>query len=202
MAKFIHVVLKLPAAVYMLLAFAKGVLGALTGNPQFSNLPPAFAFLGPRIADLEKALAEGSTAERLAAKEALRETLKHLANYVQSVAESQAGTPDLLAIEALVDSVGMRLRAVNPPPKQVFAAKYGPVPGSVDLTAPSSPKRDPHEWQISADQLTWTNLPSTRRAKTQVTGLPLGVAQHFRHRTLTKDGPSAWSDPTIMLVVR
>lgn len=202
MAKFIHVVLKLPISVYKLLAFGKEVLGALTGNPQFSNLPPAFATLGQRTADLQKALDEGSAAERLAAQEALRETLKHLAHYVQSVAESQAGTPDLLAIKALVESAGMHLRAVTPPPKQVFAAKYGPVSGSVDLTAPSSSKRDPHEWQISADQITWTSLPSTRQAKTQVTGLPVGVAQHFRHRTLTKDGASAWSDPTIMLVVK
>ena len=56
--------------------------------------------------------------------------------------------------------------------------------------------------QISPDQLTWTSLPGTRRAKTRVTGLPVGVAQHFRHRLLTKDGFTAWSDPTVMLVVK
>jgi hypothetical protein len=36
---------------------------------------------------------------------------------------------------------------------------------------------------------------------TRVTGLPIGVAHYFRHRTVTKTGYSDWSDP-IMIVVR
>jgi hypothetical protein len=202
MAKFIHVVLKLPTSIYKLLAHGKELLEALNGNPQFSNLPPAYAALGKRIGDLQKAIDQGTAAERRAAAEALRETLRQLAGYVQSVAEGQSGTPDLLAIQALVESAGMHLRIVRPPPKLVFAAKHGAVSGSVDLTAPASPKRDPHEWQMSEDQLTWTSLPTTQQARTQVTGLPVGVVRYFRHRIITKDGPGAWSDPTVMLVVR
>jgi hypothetical protein len=72
----------------------------------------------------------------------------------------------------------------------------------VTLTAPASRKGDPHEWQYSADQVTWTVIPGTRQAKTTVSGLPVGVALHFRHRTLTKDGYSEWSDPTVMIVIK
>jgi len=35
-----------------------------------------------------------------------------------------------------------------------------------------------------------------------VAGLPIGVAHYFRHRVLTKDGYSEWSDPVVMLVVK
>jgi hypothetical protein len=202
MAKFIHVILLLPTVLYKLLAFAKTVLGAMSGNPQFSNPSPSLATLGQRITDLEKALDHGTAGERHAAGEALKETLKHLADYVQTIAENQPGALDLLAVKALVESVGMRLRTVTPRPKLVFSAKYGPAAGSVELTAPASPKRDPHEWQVSTDQLTWASLPSTRGAKTRVTGLPVGVAHHFRHRLLTKAGYTEWSDPTVMLVVK
>lgn len=158
--------------------------------------------LEQRIKNLEAALSKGTSADRRAAQEALRSTLNHLGDDVQTIVEEQSDTPDLLAIQALVESVGMRLRKVGDHPKKVFAVRYGPVPGSVDLTAPASPQRDTHEWQIRSDQGDWTSLPSTRQAKAQVTGLPVGVAQHFRHRLLTKDGYTEWSDPTIMIVVK
>ena len=201
MAKFIHVVLKTKSSLHKLLLFAKLVLAAMTGNPAFPSPSPTLATLEQRIKDLEKALG-GTGSDRSAALEALRETLQHLADYVQTVAEAQSGTADILAIQALVESAGMRLRKVGVHPKAVFAADYGPVPGSVDLTAPSSPQRDTHDWGVSTDQHTWTALPSTRKARTRVTGLPVGVPHHFRHRLLTKDGYTEWSDPTIMLVVK
>jgi hypothetical protein len=123
-------------------------------------------------------------------------------DHVQGVAETAAGTVDLLAIQALVESSGMSLRKVGVPPKAVFAANYGPVPASVDLTAPASPKRDTHDWEVSTDQVNWKALPSTRQASTRVMGLPVGVPHHFRHRVLTKDGTTEWSDPTVMIIVR
>jgi hypothetical protein len=206
MAKFIHVALKLPSSVFELLAFARHVLTLMTGNPKFASASSALVTLSQRISEMEAALAQGTAAQRRAAREALRETLAHLGNQVQSVAETQAGTPDLLAIAALVESAGMKLRKVGGHPKLVFAAKWGSVPGSVPgsvhLTAPASLERDTHEWQVSTDQLTWKALPGTRQAKTQVDGLPVGVTHYFRHRLLTKDGYSEWSDPTLVLVVR
>jgi len=201
MARYIHVVLKLPSKIIKLLLLAKAVLTAMTGNASFPNPSPSLDTLDQRVTKLEAAIASGTAAERRAACEALRETLLHLGDYVQSVAESQAGSVDILAVQALVETAGMKLRKVGARAKQVFAAASGPDPGSVDLTAPASPDRDPHEWQDSADASTWTSLPSTRKARTRVTGLPAGAPHYFRHRTLTKDGHTAWSDP-VMIVVK
>jgi hypothetical protein len=202
MAKYIRVINKLPSQVLKLIVFAKLVLASMTNNPRFQSPSPGLDTLDARIKDLEKVLSIGSGTDRRAAKEALREVLKHLADYVETVAEVQNGSVDLVAIAALVESSGMRLRKVGAHPRAVFAAMYGPVQGSVDLTAPSSPKRDPHEWQVSTDQVTWSALGTTRRAKTRVKGLPVGVPHHFRHRLVTKDGFSEWSDPTVMIVVK
>ena len=202
MAKFIHVVLKLPSRSAKLLLFAQLVLDAMTGNPRFPNPSPPLTSLDAAIKVMEGVLKKGTATERSAAAAVLREILLHLADHVQTVAETQAGTVDLTAIQVVVESAGMRLRKVGVRPKAIFDALYGPFAGSVDLTAPASPKRDPHEWAMSTDQHSWTALPGTRRAKTRVTGLPVGVTHYFRHRTLTKDGFSGWSDPTVMIVVR
>ena len=201
MAKFIHVVLKMPRSFKNLLVFALAVLAAMTGNSAFSSTL-LLATLDQRIKDLEKSLQKGGTGtQRRAAAEALRETLQHLADYVKTVAEGQPSTVDVQALQALIESAGMRMRKVGAHPRAVFAAKFGAVSGTVDLTAPSSP-RDTHEWGVSTDQHTWTALPSTRRGKTQVTGLPVGVPHYFRHRLLTKAGFTEWSDPPAMIVVK
>lgn len=201
MAKFIHVVLRLPSQAAKLLIFAKLVLDSLTGNASFPNIGPLLATLAAAIQGLEKAM-KGTAADRRAAREALHEVLLHLRDHVQGVAETAAGanTVDLSAIQALVEGTAMDLRKIGKPSKRVFAAMYGAVPGSVDLTAPRSPQRDPHDWAVSTDQHNWTALPSTRQASTQVTGLPIGMPHYFRHRLLTKDGYTEWSDPVMIIV--
>ncbi len=201
MAKYIHVALKLPSRVAQLLIFAKLVLAALTGNPHFTSPSPTLASLAAAIKALEDVL-KGPGADRQAAAGALRDVLGHLGEYVQLVAETQPGAVDLVAIQALVESANMRLRKHGPRQKAVFAASYGPVLGSVDLTAPASRKGDPHEWGVSIDGHTWTALPPTRKASTQVTGLPVGVMHYFRHRALAKNGSTEWSDPFATIVVK
>jgi hypothetical protein len=201
MAKYIFVVLRMPSKLLAILIYAKAVLAAMTGNAKFPNATALLAVLATAIQALDKAINGGKAADRRAAREAVKEALNHLADHVQSVAETAAGTVDLEAVRATVESAQMDLRKVGVPQKQVFAAKYGPFTGCVDLTAPRSKARDPHEWAVSTDQHNWSSLPSTRKAKTRVTGLPAGVAHYFRHRTLTKDGYTEWSDP-VMIVVK
>ncbi len=91
-AKFIHVVLRLPSAIGKVLLYAKVVLAALTGNPRFPNASTLLAVLDDRIQALEKAMNGGSAADRRAAREAVRDVLAHLCDHVQGVAEMEAGT--------------------------------------------------------------------------------------------------------------
>src|SRR5262249_13045933 len=156
---------------------------AMTASPAFSSTP-LLVTLDQRIKNLKTSLQKGGTGtQRLAAAEAVRETLQHLADYVKTVAEGQPSTVDVVALQALIEGAGMRMRRVGARPGAVFAANFGAVSGTVDLTAPSSP-RNTHEWGVSTDQKSWSALPSTRKAKTQVTNLPVGVPHYFRHRVL------------------
>jgi hypothetical protein len=202
MAKFVHVVLKMPKPFAKLLIFAKAVLTAMTGNTKFPNATALVAALAAAVTALDKAINGGTSTDRLAAREAVRDALEHVADNVQGVAEEgNGGTVDISAIRALVESAGLALRKVGTRPKLTLGAKNGPSSGSVILTAPANPKRDPHEWQNSTDQHTWSPLSSSLKAKVTVTGLPVGVTEYFRHRSLTKAGYTDWSDP-IMIVVK
>jgi len=203
MAKYIHVVLRVPRPRYKLFTYGKGVSTCLTGNPRYPaiDVGPLDASL-LALSDAETASGLGAASAKAAAREVVMQELEHLRGQVQRVLEGQTGTADLNAIEAMAESAGMDLRRVVARPRAVFAAMYGDAPGSVKLTAPASRKRDTHEWAHSGDGLTWTGLPGTRQASTTVTGLPVGATQHFRHRLLTKDGYTEWSDPTVMIVVK
>src|SRR5689334_2323444 len=101
MARFIHVVLRLPSPILKFLLYAKKVFLAVTGNPNFPGAGALLGDLDSRIKAMDKALS-GTAKQRRAAREALREALDHLAEHVQVVAEASAGTVDLSAIQALV----------------------------------------------------------------------------------------------------
>jgi hypothetical protein len=202
MAIYVHVVTNAPPQTYKVGPFGRTVYDNLKGNTRFPGGDAVLAVLDTKLKALDESLSKGTPAEKRAALEGVKEALGHVRDFVQATAETIVGTVDLLAIQALVESSGMALRKVGGPPKAVFAAKYGPVPGSVDLTAPASRARDPHDWELSTDQVNWKALPSTRQAKTRVTGLPIGVPHHFRHRLLTKNGTTEWSDPTVVITVK
>jgi hypothetical protein len=206
MAKYVHVSLDLPASRGKTLIYAKTVLEVLTGNANFVNPSPSLLVFEAKIAVLDELEVKarnrepGAASARDAAREQVREHLFHTRDYVQGVVETLSGTVDLGAVRAVVESVAMRLRKVSRPAKFVFAAKPGEEAGSVDLTAPASKKRDTHEWQHSGDQETWESVVGTRQARTTITGLPVGQVRYFRHRLLTKDGPTAWCAPVMLMV--
>ncbi|MFT3768480.1 MAG: hypothetical protein QM820_23780 [Minicystis sp.] len=196
-ARYIHVVLKMPSTAKKLALFAKTVRSCLTGNPRFPNPTPGLDVLSARIDALDAALSGGSAAETQAEREALRECLKHLGFYVQTVAETMSTTVDLGAIAALVESAGFALRRPAPRVKLGFAVKRGAEAGTAELSAPAS--RDPHDWAYSTDQQTWIALTASRQATLRATGLPVGGPLYFRHRLLTKKGYSDWSEPLVLL---
>lgn len=122
MAKFIHVVLKVPKARYRLFIYAEGVSGALTGNATYPGVD-----LGPLDASIltlskaETATGLGAASALAAAREMVKQELGHLRDYVQRVLEGQSGTVDLNAIQAMAERAGMDLRKVVPRPRAVFA---------------------------------------------------------------------------------
>ncbi len=75
--------------------------------------------------------------------------------------------------------------------------KAGALSGSAILTVKSAGPRASYDWQMSVDGgKTWTEIPSTTKAKTNVAALAVGTSVQFRFRTLTPKGQSDWSQPT------
>jgi hypothetical protein len=196
-------VLKLPKnQVPFLITYARSILQAMTNNPAFSSPIPPVAALEAAIVALANAEAatltglKGTVAERDQKRMELKMLLEQLCSYVQATADAD---PDRGA--SIIESAGMAVKNKAGPAPRAFAAKRGPVSGSVLLIAPKAGNRAAYEWQDSTDGMkTWVSLPVTVQATTTVHGLSPGSTVYFRYRTVTKDGASDWSDPVSKIV--
>jgi hypothetical protein len=129
-------------------------------------------------------------------KAALVAVLQELRGYVQKVAD---GNPDNSA--NIITSSGLPVKKTPAHRPRVFTAKPGAVSGSVEVIAASAARRASYEWQYSTDGgKTWIEAPPSLRAKTTISGLPVASTVQFRYRSVTKAGPSDWSQPTALLV--
>jgi hypothetical protein len=204
MAKYVTVIQPKLKRKSLLGAYAGVVLTRLTGNTGFPTPNPTLVVFGAHVAALTKCEADvaskvpGAVAACTAAREKVTEDLGHLVDYVEGVAQAQAGAMDLTAIAALVESAGFMLKKVTPRPKLVLAVAQGAETGSMICTAPRSKARDTNQWDYSTDQKTFVDIGAVRQAKMTATGLPVGVPLYVRHRALTKSGFTAWSDPMLI----
>jgi hypothetical protein len=194
--KRILVAPKLPKRINDYLTYAKSIVKAMTGNPNFPlpfpvNVVP-IATLSADIQTLDtaetasKTKAKGTADTRNAAKVVVDSDLHSLVGYVQSVADKTSAQS-----EAIILSAGMNVKKSGAHSKPDFVAKNDKVSGTVLLSAKGS---GGHEWQQSTDGINWTNLPATAGAKTKVTGLTSVTKMYFRSRAILRKGQQgAWS---------
>jgi len=207
MAKYVHVTLNIPSEDAKFSAYANSVRAKLTNNGNFKNLNPTIAVYGQHCDDLTKAEADvtnkvpGAVKAREAAKEKVTEDLNHLCDSVQLAVEALVGV-DIKRIEAIVESAGMKLKKMTPRSKYERGVEAGTTLGSLVCTAPYSRARDTQEWDYSTDGKTRIFLGGSRKAKVTFTGLPVGVPLYVRHRLLTKDGYTEWSDPPLVITLK
>jgi hypothetical protein len=83
---------------------------------------------------------------------------------------------------------------------RLLSPESGPVPGTAHLVAKSAGHRSAYEWQYSLDQKTWTAMPVTLQAKTDVSGLTSGTTYAFRFRPVLKTGEATWSQVVVQLI--
>jgi hypothetical protein len=195
------VALKLPRGVSALITYALGLVTALTGNAHFATPSPALADITTAIGDLQTAQAnlsrtKGAVAARNDKKEALVQLLQELRAYVQKTADAD---PENGA--AIVQSSGLPARKAVVHKARVFAARPGASSGSVEVLAPVAARRASYEWQFSTDGgKTWTESAPSMRARTTISGLPVASMVQVRFRSVTKAGPSDWSQPVTIVV--
>jgi hypothetical protein len=194
--------LKLPSAVAALIAVARAILLALTGNASFSNPTPTLAAFLAAIVDLENAesaaqsRAKGAVQVRDAKRTTLLLLLDELKGYVQKVADADKENGD-----ALIHSAGMGLRKVGVHAPRVFHATAGSVSGSVQLVTANAGPRASYDWEWSTDGgKTWQVAPSTTRSKTLFSGLVPATTVMFRSRSLTHAGEGDWTTPISFVV--
>jgi len=193
-------VLKPAVNVHDFLAQARAIIAAMTGNPLFPTPDPALGTLTVQADALEVATTaqtrvKGAAAVRDAKRRALLDGLQHLRAYVQKVADA-----DPTNARTIITGAGLKVKTVTVHPKQDFVAKQGNVSGTVRLVAKASSTRASYEWQYSADQKTWTTVPATPAANTDIANLPPATTQYFRHRATTKAGVGDWSQVVSLIV--
>jgi hypothetical protein len=194
--------LKLPRPALLLLAVAKMILQALTGNSAFPNPDPPLTVLLAAIAAVEAAIAlvqtraKGAVATRKEKVAALVTVLRQLRAYVEKVADA---TPEHAA--ALIQSAAMNVKNVTVRARRAFAVKNGPMSGSVVLVTAYAGSRASYEWAFSTDGgKTWQEARATLQSKTTITGLQPGVTYLFRTRPVTKAANTDWSQPLSLIV--
>lgn len=178
------------------------VQAALTNNVHFPLPDPVITAFITALGNYSTAAtaaqtrAKGTVAARNAAMVVYVGAYHALRARVQTAADA-----DPENAEAIITSAGFAVRKTTIRQKQAFAAKYGPVSGTIHVTAPSSGPRAAYEWQYSIDGgKTWTQVANTMQAKTTFTSLPVATTVEFRFRVTTKTGMGDWSQPTSILV--
>jgi hypothetical protein len=180
---------------------ARSILLATSQSSWFPAPVPSLATLEAAIDALEQAEVATHTMvgvvpardrKRLVAKQ----LFEQLRTYVQTIADAN---PEHAV--AIIESAGMTVKGKGGRKASVASARPGEVSGEVIATAPRLRDRDSYEWQMSTDGMkTWGNLPSTKTAKTTVSGLTPGTTVYFRYRIVTNDGPTDWSEPFSVVV--
>ncbi len=126
-----------------------------------------------------------------------RADLRHLADYVQSVAEAHATPAEAIAV---IESAFMRVRKPVARTKAELEARNDEMPGTVEVIAKAVAPRATYFWQYSLDQVTWVNAAETMRASTAIGGRKAAQTYFFRFRSLTPGGPRDYSQVVSLLV--
>ena len=186
-------VLKIPRSIANFISYAKSIVMAMTGNPNFTTPSPTLVSVSEAISALEDAQSEahtkalGTATKRDVKWADLRKELHALLAYVQGIADKN---PE--HARDIILSAGMKVRQQGSGRKFRFEARNIML-GSLMLTAPVA-GRAGYDWQMGTDGKVWTTLPTTLVAKTEVSGLTPGDTYYFRYRTITtRGGTSDWS---------
>ncbi len=186
--------LALPRTTPGLLRTGNGVVQSMTGNPLFPAPTPPLATVTTDLGALSSAetlvvqRVLGAVPARDEQKRIVLNDLHALKGYVQMIANA---TPVTAA--HVIEAAGMAVKQTTHAPKPPLAVTDGLVSGTLRVFARAAADRASYEWGYSLDDKSWTSLPPSLQAKTVITGLTPGSMVYVRVRSVTKTGPSDWS---------
>jgi hypothetical protein len=189
---------------------SKAIYGGVTGNAgMFPSISPAPPVVLAQIQDFEVAQQATKTGTRgtVAVRDAKREVLlTSLESWRMCVQAQCDGNPEQAA--AIAAAACMTVAKAPGSTKPVLKVKQLPQSGSVQLTANLGLlvgrgvyRRVTLNWQYSADGgKTWTSVPSTPLATTEITGLTPLTTYSFRVSATVSKTVGEWSQAVSFLV--
>jgi hypothetical protein len=144
---------------------------------------------------------DGNRSDRAAMHAKARELdmlLKQMAVYIEGVANLNANTAEAVILSSGFDIKKTGTRTIAP-----FSGKATGNPGEVKLQC-QAVDRGTHEFQMCTDltKQDWNTINRGTRGRILVTGLPPGAWYYFRHRTITAQGTSEWSDVIAVYLIK
>ena len=142
--------LNLPKNVSALIMYAQLIVKAMTGNAAFPSPTPTLTQVSQAMGDLQAAetAALARTRGTVAIRDEKRATLVMLLQELRATVQAAANA-NLETSASVIQSAGLPLRKTFVRAGRVFAAKAGPVSGSVQLVTGAAAKRASYEWQYS-----------------------------------------------------
>jgi hypothetical protein len=196
-------VLRIPKADKDLFAFGMAVHDGFLGNPDLPNPSPVMAVFKADLVAFQDAATKaqlktkGAVTQRKAKRRKVVSDLKHLKDYVQSVAEMQT---DSATAAAIIEAVLMSVRKTGKHAQPELQARNTGVSGEVALAAASVARDAVYYWEFSLNQTNWSSVPETLRASTVITGLTPGQTYYFRFRALTRKERKDYSQVVRLMV--
>jgi len=176
---------------------AKAIVLDITNSPGFFATPdPPLLTVTSDIDALEAAETTartrvvGSAAARNLVYDTVLEDIHALQGYVQKLADKAADEATAIAV---IQASGFSLRVKGVFIKAPLSVKQSLATGEVILRSKSAGRHAFYDWQISTDGTNWTDLPSTLKASTIVSGLAVNVRTYFRVRSIIPVGTGSWS---------
>jgi hypothetical protein len=176
---------------------ARSIVTGMTGNAHFPTPIPALDTVTAQINELETAqlaaLSGGpeDTANMHVKRQALELSLRALATYVETVANSNPAEA-----EAIVLSAGLTVKVRTLPKTMDFEAATTRNPGEIAV----SKRHENRAFFIvqmtttPEEESSWTTIHSGTRGRVVKSGLRSGLRYHFRASVLDKNGQRPWSE--------
>lgn len=194
---------RFPTTAEVLLILAKSIRENLKNSPAFSSLPALLAGFDGDVDAFDAAIVKARSrslvdiADREARALVVWQHIGHIVDFVQSVADAQTSAADAIAV---IKSAGLEVRKRAVSKKAELAARYTGISGQVLLDARAIPRAGAYFWEMSVDQLVWSEVSETRKGRTTLSGLTRGQTVYFRFCALTDQGRTEYSQVVSLIV--
>ena len=164
-----------PRSNHKFVTFLYKLVDCLTGNASYASPNPTIAALKAAGDGLATANAKAKNGGSIAVSDRgskridADKLVDQLVAYVRVTVRAQAQDPASAA--AMILSSGLAVRKHTKPHKAALAARYGAVSSEVLLVALAVAPTGVYFWEYSLDQVTWTSVPQTLKARVTITGL-------------------------------